>query len=1008
MIKIKRILLFLTFSLYTIDCNDSYIQINFKKPINQISDKYVSFNIDAKYLLNGYYTRWLSNSTEDIFDTLGPAYIKLNMSPELKFESGATLEQIDEINLKRQIEFGIQEWKNLQKWTEKHNFVAVIQLDYDQSTWKARDTLRLLGVANDIGIKNCVWQLGSEINDTGVHRYIDDFKAFETMIRVFPEEKTNWKVIPANFNQKLGVSEASSVFNELNDISSVNVWQQEFHQTSRRHQNLFSNKDTTLKYLLKQEANLWLSVLNRPQWSSSTDCGTICIQEGLQWAQILGDASRTGFQSVLRTITRKELMKPNYQYFVTRLFKQLIGNTVFSVTGLKGDKTLSHHYAFCSKNQTGGFVLMVVNKAEERLKTEFKLTFRHKKSIAFKYALTVCDGDVCLNDEKITVASDLNPLLKKKNFKRSIILSIPPQSVTFYEFPHANIGQCKVIEDSEEVDESAEDKRVIHKQKRSSVTKFLRDLALENLNHERRNFDVIPSRMKRQLGPKFKEFNLFKQFTPPQPMLSQQKHNHLNNGKILSVHKPEKTKIPGIDALQSSIEDKLFASKENTELPRGEMYLFVGSDTKDKDTDYDYVEFDQNKAKQPVKEKKKEIKTYLKEESEDPDYDQDTGIREKSVEVESIDTFFDNFGGEFVRPAPVKGKVSQPEDREIAEITASKTRSGSYKKHRKQNKNDENTQYAVLVKELAPTVRQNQMNRKQAQKKVEKLGLGDLEVEEPSQDNNQNDFEDYEYFNEDDERFFSSDEDSNSSTEKTKRNSNRIDEADKQDDIRFMQAFENLLRKIGKKVMENTETKSEGTPVRTRRSIDSIDSVLVPKRKIRKSVKTSKIGKQRSKAEPIDIKNIVARTFNHLRKKRDIYNLNDISSAFYEVANEIDEEIKSEPTFYIKQLKHFHIQPSTNDFNISADFVVQPKMIDRTSPTPITIKTTDFEEIEEETQTEFTTTIITPIASTTNNTDIKIATANVLNGFIEPFVNFYHDFVKSSKSLWNSFFVDIE
>lgn len=83
------------------------------------------------------------------------------MSPELKFYDGSTLEEVDETNRMRQIEFGIQEWKNLHKWTNEHNFVAVIQLEYDSTTWKARDTLRLLGVANDIGIKNCVWQLGS-------------------------------------------------------------------------------------------------------------------------------------------------------------------------------------------------------------------------------------------------------------------------------------------------------------------------------------------------------------------------------------------------------------------------------------------------------------------------------------------------------------------------------------------------------------------------------------------------------------------------------------------------------------------------------------------------------------------------------------------------------------------------------------------------------------------------------------------------------------------------------
>lgn len=40
-------------------CEDSYIQINFRKPINIIDDKFISFSIDSKYLFSGYYTQWL-------------------------------------------------------------------------------------------------------------------------------------------------------------------------------------------------------------------------------------------------------------------------------------------------------------------------------------------------------------------------------------------------------------------------------------------------------------------------------------------------------------------------------------------------------------------------------------------------------------------------------------------------------------------------------------------------------------------------------------------------------------------------------------------------------------------------------------------------------------------------------------------------------------------------------------------------------------------------------------
>lgn len=97
---------------------------------------------------------------------MGPAFIKLNVNPHLKLHEGNTLEQMEESNKAKQFEFGVQEWRNLHKWANKHRFTPVVQLEYDAASWKARDTLSVLGVANDIGIKNCVWQFGSGNNNT--------------------------------------------------------------------------------------------------------------------------------------------------------------------------------------------------------------------------------------------------------------------------------------------------------------------------------------------------------------------------------------------------------------------------------------------------------------------------------------------------------------------------------------------------------------------------------------------------------------------------------------------------------------------------------------------------------------------------------------------------------------------------------------------------------------------------------------------------------------------------
>lgn len=59
MIQIDKIFLLLLLTIHVALCNESLIQINFKRSINEISDRYVSFVIDPKYLLNGHYTRYL-------------------------------------------------------------------------------------------------------------------------------------------------------------------------------------------------------------------------------------------------------------------------------------------------------------------------------------------------------------------------------------------------------------------------------------------------------------------------------------------------------------------------------------------------------------------------------------------------------------------------------------------------------------------------------------------------------------------------------------------------------------------------------------------------------------------------------------------------------------------------------------------------------------------------------------------------------------------------------------
>lgn len=762
-----------------------------------------------------------------------------------------------------------------------------------------------------------------------------------------------------------------------------------------------------MRYLLRSEKPVWMMLktfLNN--WSSPHDCGSTCKQETLYWAQLLGDSAKSGFEVIFKPLGKRDLVKPNFKYYITRLFKHLIGNKVFAVTGLKGDRFLAHHYAFCSKNQTGGFVLMVINSDENKLKTDFKLTLHQKKCTIHQYSLTVCDESFCLNDQRLTLESELNPIVKKKNIKRTISLTTAPYSVTFFVFPNTDIEQCKEGTESVEfnsIEESAP------KMKRSSVDKLIEELALENLNLAKRNFEPT-IRVKRQLSSKFKEFNLFKHLTPQARSIP---NSNLNNGKILLVNKPQKANIPGIDDENSSIEEKIFKSSENNNLPKGEMHLFVGPESRDNpEADYDYVEFDDKRSKS----KKKNNSLKMAKLEKEDDY-VESGIREQSVEVEAVDNFFDNFGGEFVRPASVHRNDKQSDNREIGEVTASKIKVGFNRKQDiSKNGKEENLQYAVLIKELQPTVRQNQLNRKKAEKKLKQMHMGEDDLVNDELDDAQS-IEDYaDYYSEDDERFFNSNEE----VEKTKRNSpNRIDTTDAFQSDRLINVVGKLLKKIERRVADENVKRKGNSIVRTRRTVDS---VLVPKRKTKKFTRAISKTKQVSKAKPIDIKDIVSRGLNQLRKKRHVlwddnedWNTNRVDKEFHLLTNDIESinEEKEAPSF---DSKHFQVVPNRKDFDISAEFIMQPKNSNVEKKEIHWPNYNSGGSHSQETSEsmlddiDFPTEIVTVKAQTYKPTILKpksmlrTVEGKYLKGVLEPFIKFYEGIVKTSFGIWSSLF----
>lgn len=67
------------------------------------------------------------------------------------------------INRKRQTVINPADLLELSNWMRLTNLQPIIALPYNPNKWNPRDVIKVLGMADNLGIRDCIWQLGSGI-----------------------------------------------------------------------------------------------------------------------------------------------------------------------------------------------------------------------------------------------------------------------------------------------------------------------------------------------------------------------------------------------------------------------------------------------------------------------------------------------------------------------------------------------------------------------------------------------------------------------------------------------------------------------------------------------------------------------------------------------------------------------------------------------------------------------------------------------------------------------------
>lgn len=97
------------------------------------------------------------NNATILARNVGKAYIKINGGTTNQFTLDDSTISVNE----KQVRILPSDWQALHQWLSKTNLKPIVALPYTSKQWSPRNIISILGLSNRLGVRNCIWQLGS-------------------------------------------------------------------------------------------------------------------------------------------------------------------------------------------------------------------------------------------------------------------------------------------------------------------------------------------------------------------------------------------------------------------------------------------------------------------------------------------------------------------------------------------------------------------------------------------------------------------------------------------------------------------------------------------------------------------------------------------------------------------------------------------------------------------------------------------------------------------------------
>lgn len=134
------------------------VTINTNHVVNYIDKEFVSFLAEPKAV----FADSINPVNEQSFQmtrSLGPMYMKVYCdSSQLELQ----IDGVGGADDPTLVQITPKGWRAFNEWVKQAGVVPIFVIDYEvNGGWKPKSALRMLTVANKLGIRNCLWQLGT-------------------------------------------------------------------------------------------------------------------------------------------------------------------------------------------------------------------------------------------------------------------------------------------------------------------------------------------------------------------------------------------------------------------------------------------------------------------------------------------------------------------------------------------------------------------------------------------------------------------------------------------------------------------------------------------------------------------------------------------------------------------------------------------------------------------------------------------------------------------------------